>query len=517
MMFSVDVLFAVTMAAAGGLAGWWLRGGSAPPVSPHGEEELRRAREVLSRLHEVAAKVAADVGDHSSRVEEINEELSTIKDGDTDVVVGAVAKLVEANNAMQQRLASAEVKLQEQTRLVESASVEARTDPLTGLANRRALDDALAARVAEFQDTGRGFSMVMIDVDKFKRFNDQHGHAAGDEVLRRLAHVLRKNSRDTDLAARFGGEEFCMVFPHESVQDSVKHAERVRQAIAAMKIYFEATALNVTASFGVAQFTAGETAHAVIKRADEALYASKAEGRNCTHWNDGQQNHKAHGEAAGEKAGESPAPAPAPAAAAAAAAAVAVAAAAEDAKAATSKVRATPPGVQRSRTALCVDIGRRLAEWDRGIPLSVILVQIDNYPRIAAEHGQQTADLVLRTTSQFLTAVTRDMDLVAEYDLATFAVQLPGAELTNAITVAERLREAVARCVLSTERGAMRFTVSLGGAEAVDGDKTERLLRRAGESLDSAIRSGGNCSFFHNGHWSETVEAARERAKVACG
>ena len=510
MILTIDIAFAVTMAIAGALAGWWLRGSPALPKPPHGEEELHRAREVLARLHEVAAKVAADVGDHSSRVEEINEELSASKDRDTDAVVGAVAKLVEANNVMQQRLASAEVKLQEQTRLVESVSAEARTDPLTGLANRRALDDALTARVTEFQESGRGFSVVMSDVDHFKRFNDRYGHAAGDEVLRRLAQVLRKNSRATDLAARYGGEEFCIVLPHEPLEDSIKHAERMRQAIAAAKIHFEATVLSVTASFGVAQLAAGEAAPAVIKRADEALYASKDSGRNCTHWNDGQQNHKAcceEAEGQPDPASATPAlavgyPLPPPPA--------------EDTDEAPGKVRSAAFATQRSRTALCVDVGRRLADWGRGVPLSVLLVRVDNYPQIAAEHGQHTANLVLRTTAQFLTAVTRDVDLVAEYDLATFAVQLPGAELVNAITVAERLREAVARCVLSTERDSLRYTISLGGTEAMDGDKTERLLRRAGEALDAAIRSGGNCSFFHNGHWSETVDAARERVKVPC-
>jgi diguanylate cyclase len=172
--------------------------------------------------------------------------------------------------------------------------------------------------------------------------------------------------------------------------------------------------------------------------------------------------------------------------------------------------------MQRSRTALCVDLGRRLAEWDSGVPLSVIQVRVDNYSQIVAEQGQASANLVLRTTTQFLTAVTRDVDLVAEYDLATFAVQLPGAELVGAIAVAERLREAVARCVLAAERGALRFTISLGGAEAMEGDTSQRLLRRAGEALDAAIRAGGNCGFFHNGNWSETVEAARQRLKVSC-
>ncbi len=497
MLLFIDIAFALSMAAAGAIAGWWLRGTPAAPEPPHGDDELHRAREVLARLHEVAAKVTADVGDHSSRVKEINEELTSSKVRDTDAVVGAVAKLVEANNLMQQRLTSAEVKLREQARLVESTAAEARTDPLTGLANRRALDDALAAQSAECQRTGQGFAVVMIDVDHFKRFNDQHGHPAGDEVLRRMAQVLLANSRETDLAARYGGEEFCVILPPGPMERAVEQAERLRQAISSTKVHFEGIDLHVTASLGVAQLTAGEGGPAVIKRADEALYASKGAGRNCTYWHDGQEHHKA---GAVEPAAAPPAPI----------------APSEDPETASNKIRSATFGMLRSRTAFCVDLGRRLAEWDRGIPLSVILVQVDHYSAIAAEHGQHAADLVLRTTAQFLTAVTRDMDLVAEYDPATFAIQLPGAELANAIAVAERLREAVARCVLAADHGSLRFTISLGGAEAMDGDKTERLLRRIGEALDAASRAGGNASYFHNGFWSETAAAARERVRVPC-
>jgi diguanylate cyclase len=337
----------------------------------------------------------------------------------------------------------------------------------------------------------------MIDVDHFKRFNDQYGHQAGDEVLRHMAQILLANASETDLAARYGGEEFCVILPPGPMEHSVEHAERLRQAISMANVHFEGIDLHVTASLGVAQLTTGEDGPAVIKRADEALYASKDAGRNCTHWHDGHQHHKV---GALEPVATPPAPTPP----------------AEDPEAVSNKIRSATFGMLRSRTAFCVDLGRRLAEWDRGIPLSVILVQVDHYSEIAAEHGQHAADLVLRTTAQFLTAVTRDMDLVAEYDVAVFAVQLPGAELANAITVAERLREAVARCVLAADHGSLRYTISLGGAEAMDGDKTERLLRRAGEALDAATRAGGNASYFHNGFWSETVTAALERVKVPC-
>ena len=107
-------------------------------------------------------------------------------------------------------------------------------------------------------------------------------------------------------------------------------------------------------------------------------------------------------------------------------------------------------------------------------------------------------------------------EMVAEYDAATFPVQLPSAELLRTITIIERLREAVGRCTLPTERGPLRITISIGGAEVIEGDKLERLLGRAGEALEAAIHSGGNAGYFHNGQWSETVRAVLERLKVTC-
>lgn len=205
----IDLTFGAILATAGAIAGWWLRG-AARSSSADGEEG-RRAREVLGRLQDVAVRIAANVGEHSSRVEEINQELNANEGQQAEAVVSAVAKLIAANQQMQQQLSSAEEKLEE--RLAETHAVEARTDVLTGLANRRALDDKLARRHAEFRRTGQPLSLVLADVDQFKHFNDTHGHQAGDEVLRRVAAVLQRSAREMDLVARYGGEEFAVVLP----------------------------------------------------------------------------------------------------------------------------------------------------------------------------------------------------------------------------------------------------------------------------------------------------------------
>ena len=182
-------------------------------------------------MQELATHIAAHVGAHSSRVEEINQELLAAGGRETEAVVSAVAKLIQANQQMQQQLDTAEDRLQEQVRLVQTHAAEARTDALTGLANRRAFDDALARRWAEFQRSGRTFSLVLGDIDHFKKCNDQHGHQVGDEVLRGVAGVLRRAAREMDLPARYGGEEFVLILPELPPAGAEAAMERLRKAV----------------------------------------------------------------------------------------------------------------------------------------------------------------------------------------------------------------------------------------------------------------------------------------------
>lgn len=153
------------------------------------------------------------------------------------------------------------------------------TDPLTGLANRRRLSDRLEEEILRFQRDGRPLCLVMADIDHFKRINDTYGHDVGDDVIRMIASSLQEEIRKVDLAARFGGEEFVVIMPDCVVDDAIKVAERVRSCVEATKS--APVEFAVTASFGVAEFRGvGDTAHALLKRADQALYVAKEGGRN---------------------------------------------------------------------------------------------------------------------------------------------------------------------------------------------------------------------------------------------
>jgi len=157
----------------------------------------------------------------------------------------------------------------------------ATVDALTGLRNRRWLDEAFAREVARAEAQRQPLCVAMTDVDKFKRFNDSEGHAAGDVVLRTVAKVLRDSSRPKDLVARYGGEEFTVLFPDTPIDDALAACERLRQAIGASDCVHEGKALpRVTASFGVAQLRPGEALEELYKRADAALYQAKEGGRD---------------------------------------------------------------------------------------------------------------------------------------------------------------------------------------------------------------------------------------------
>ena len=200
-----------------------------------------------------------------------------VKDRHTGVMTGIVATVrdISQRKAVEERLAEAYRRLEE----------AARQDGLTNLANRRTFDDALARAHGRARRDNRNLSLIMIDVDGFKPFNDRYGHPAGDECLRRIGRTLASAvARPGDLAARYGGEEFAMLLPDTDEFGAAIIAEHIRHAVMRMAIGHEASELRIiTVSAGVA--TTGRHAldggpAALVQSADQALYRAKRAGRN---------------------------------------------------------------------------------------------------------------------------------------------------------------------------------------------------------------------------------------------
>jgi diguanylate cyclase (GGDEF)-like protein len=164
---------------------------------------------------------------------------------------------------------------------VKDETQRARTDQLTGLANRRAFDEAFVKMISETDRYGGSSALVLLDIDFFKQVNDTSGHEAGDRVLVELGGALSEARRTTDFVARLGGEEMALLLPQTDATGAVEVAERLRQRIAEMRVKTPAGTLQVTASFGVAVYSARSgTSGSLFDRADKALYAAKHGGRN---------------------------------------------------------------------------------------------------------------------------------------------------------------------------------------------------------------------------------------------
>src|SRR4029077_5155733 len=156
------------------------------------------------------------------------------------------------------------------------------TDPLTGLSNRRYMESHVGTLIEQAATRGKPLTVLVIDIDYFKSINDTHGHDAGDDVLREFAIRIRKSIRGIDLACRYGGEEFVVLMPETDMAVATMVAERLRRRIASepFPIQQGARTVQVTISIGIAALGPDENAAAVIKRADQALYRAKRDGRN---------------------------------------------------------------------------------------------------------------------------------------------------------------------------------------------------------------------------------------------
>jgi diguanylate cyclase len=516
--------------ALGAAIGWWLRGRK--PFDPETSPEVQQARAALAKLHDLAASVAADVGQHTTQVQAISDELTSIE-GDSDLesaVVGTVAKILQANNQLAQQLATAEVKLQEQAHEIEIRTVYALTDQLTGRANRRAFDHELERRIIEWQRRQTPVSLAMVDIDHFKKFNDTHGHQAGDAVLRGVAEVLHRSMRDMDLVARYGGEEFGIIMPVTPGEAAGPVAERVRAAVAAAIFRFEGTDLKVTVSEGAAQSQPGDTAATLVKRADDALYAAKKAGRNRVYFHDGENLRPV--EVGSVPPRTANAPTKPPAAKSNLAAESASFSGQRENKSAPTQASPTPvPANTRAmpleqptadvfntrrdelaeaanREAYARSVRQRVAESNRfGTSLSLMLVQLDDLQSITQLHGPQAVTAVQRAVDQFLTATIREMDTVSRYRENAFAVLLPGTPLTDAARVAERVRRAVAETPLKLGKHELSFTVSVGVVEARHGDDYEALLKRSEATVQAAHDAGRNRTYVCLGGTFEPSEA----------
>ncbi|MCH1439026.1 MAG: GGDEF domain-containing protein [Rubripirellula sp.] len=251
-------------------------------VNGQGEEmSADQLCRVASTLHEFTTTMVENVDSYQTRVQAVNEELQEAACPSSEVVFAAVTQLIQSNASVQNQLQSARDRIEQQTMQMNSGERRDEIDALTQVLNRRAFDAHLKQRHAA--GAGAAGTLALLNVDLFRRFNDVYGQGVGDEVLRVVADVLQSHLLPAGLVARFGGEEFAIIFDGGSTIEATLKIEQARAAIGQLVIEMEGQSLKVAASAGVATLMENETVESWLQRTDDALYHSKSQGGNCAH------------------------------------------------------------------------------------------------------------------------------------------------------------------------------------------------------------------------------------------
>lgn len=246
------------------------------------------------RLHDTMTSVASAVGTAQAGAQAYEQSLvsfsGTMRDSNggtgadqLTTILAETHRMRELNKALEQKLSASRKEVDDLRRNLDTLEEEAYTDALTGISNRKVFDRVLTEQGAKAQATGTFLSLLMVDIDYFKVFNDTHGHPLGDQVLKLVARSMVQCVREQDTTARYGGEEFSVILPDCSIKDAAIIAEKIRQTVARRRVINRRTSQDlgrVTLSIGVAEMALGEPLTAFVQRADEALYAAKRNGRN---------------------------------------------------------------------------------------------------------------------------------------------------------------------------------------------------------------------------------------------
>lgn len=266
------------------------RAAVAPPVAPAPIQAVEpQARPNMAWLATLMEKVEGDISRHAFELDELADELNAVPPDDPAAMMAAAAAMLVANRRLQSELATAQAEISAQQQKVDALAAESRTDTLTGLANRRSFDEELGRRLDQWRRHKVPVSLLLIDIDHFKKINDRYGHPIGDEALKWVARIQSEALRQMDVAARYGGEEFAAILPGTKLSDAGNVAERLRATIAAKPFRQGELEFPITVSVGVAVTIPDDAPAAFLKRADDALYAAKQNGRDRAYLHNGAE------------------------------------------------------------------------------------------------------------------------------------------------------------------------------------------------------------------------------------
>ncbi len=255
------------------------------------DEWGQRIEEVAEHILSAVETTGKDTEDYGEALRSFSGNLSNLEDfEDVTAIKSLVAGVLNDTKSMAAHMETlrAEVtssadEITELKQELEATRRDALTDGLTGVANRKCFDDTLKRAAQEADQTNTPLSLILVDLDHFKSFNDTHGHQVGDQVLKVVGRTLIDSVKGQDTAARYGGEEFAVILPNTTVGSAASVAEAIRKAVSSKKLRKKGADGElgpITASFGVSSYVPGEELKNLIERADRALYEAKKFGRN---------------------------------------------------------------------------------------------------------------------------------------------------------------------------------------------------------------------------------------------
>jgi diguanylate cyclase (GGDEF)-like protein len=247
-------------------------------------QELKRAKTAIREMEGISQHVRRSLASHHTNVQQFRDRLNELAESGEREACSELSeeaeRLLKPTMRLATEMAQAYDEIRQQTSLLMTFT-NVRTDPLTGLNNRHAMEEGLKTLFAMKTRYNTDFSIALIDIDHFKRLNDERGHLFGDQLLQQFSDLMDKSVRETDSVARYGGEEFVVIMPHTDLDGACTFAERFRAAID--------ESLPVSVSIGVSHALEDDSIQTLMTRVDTALYSAKSAGRNTVFRHDGQQ------------------------------------------------------------------------------------------------------------------------------------------------------------------------------------------------------------------------------------